>query len=111
MPSRSARRAKELVGYCCSHAAPASATGPADLFGPADAEPSIATELLDRAMIERPPTFGRIELRAKVVGDYVGEVGAELIAQRGLFGRVVEIHGGVCSLARARRLVAASGHN
>jgi hypothetical protein len=63
------------------------------LLGPADAEPAVAAHLPDQLLVQRAG-LEAVQLRAQLGSDQLGEVGAQLGAQRLLLGRVVDVHGG-----------------
>lgn len=68
---------------------------------PADAEPAVGAQAADRLPVEGLLGRGGGVARVGVVGDQLGEVGAQLGAQLLLFRRVFEVHGPSGSLAVA----------
>ena len=56
------------------------------LLRPADPEPAVLRQLLEDPRVLRASALGAAQLLAHLVGDQLGEVRAQLVAERGLSG-------------------------
>jgi hypothetical protein len=75
---------------------------------PADAEPAVAAHLADQLLVQRAG-LESVQLRAQLGSDQLGEVGAQLGAQRLLLRVVIDVHEGGPNLVERPSKIAARG--